>query len=238
MRVIGTIINAAGILLGGILGLKGSQLSQANQSLLKFGLGASTVFVGLRMTWISLHGSFTDIVRQMTIVLLALILGRLSGRLLRIQKSVNHLGQYAKELLAPRDGTRVANDGFIACSILFCFAPLAILGAVQDGLGGFYHALAIKAVMDGLATMAFASLFGTSVVFSLVPVLALEGTLTLLARWSRLFLESHGLVDPTLATSGMLVFCVALIIFEIKKIELWDYLPSLAFAPLLAYLWR
>jgi uncharacterized membrane protein YqgA involved in biofilm formation len=32
------------------------------------------------------------------------------------------------------------------------------------------------------------------------------------------------------------VFCVALVIFEIRKIELTDYLPSLVFAPLLT-LW-
>jgi len=36
----------------------------------------------------------------------------------------------------------------------------------------------------------------------------------------------------------MLVFCVALIILELKKVELADYLPSLLIAPLLTWLWR
>jgi uncharacterized membrane protein YqgA involved in biofilm formation len=35
-----------------------------------------------------------------------------------------------------------------------------------------------------------------------------------------------------------MVFCVALIILELKKVELADYLPSLAFAPLLAWMFR
>lgn len=239
LRVIGTLLNAGGILLGGILGLKGHQLSAQNQAILKLAIGVSTVFVGLRMTWISIGGTFAQMTRQMTIVLLALILGKITGRILHLQKGVNKIGQQAREIMnRPKPSPAPLADGFMTCSIVFCFAPLAFLGAVQDGLGGFYYALAIKAVMDGLATMAFATMFGWGVLLSIIPVLAVEGTLTLLSRLLKNFLESHALVDPIYATSGMLVFCVALIIFEIKKIELADYLPSLAFAPLIAYLWR
>jgi hypothetical protein len=60
----------------------------------------------------------------------------------------------------------------------------------------------------------------------------------LLARWAEPLLREQGLVDPVNAVGGLLVFCVALIILELKKIELTDYLPSLAFAPLITWLWR
>jgi uncharacterized membrane protein YqgA involved in biofilm formation len=50
-------------------------------------------------------------------------------------------------------------------------------------------------------------------------------------------LEPHRLVDPVNATAGLLIFCVALIIFEVRKIEVTDYLPSLVFAPLLTWWW-
>jgi uncharacterized membrane protein YqgA involved in biofilm formation len=47
------------------------------------------------------------------------------------------------------------------------------------------------------------------------------------------------LIDAINAADGLLVFCVAMIILELKKIEVADYLPSLAFAPLLTWwLWR
>jgi uncharacterized membrane protein YqgA involved in biofilm formation len=44
-------------------------------------------------------------------------------------------------------------------------------------------------------------------------------------------------VDPVNATAGLLIFCVALIIFEVRKIEVTAYLPSLVFAPLLTWWW-
>jgi uncharacterized membrane protein YqgA involved in biofilm formation len=51
-------------------------------------------------------------------------------------------------------------------------------------------------------------------------------------------LEAHDLVDSVNAPGGLLVFCVALVILELKRIELADYLPSLAFGPLLTWALR
>ena len=39
------------------------------------------------------------------------------------------------------------------------------------------------------------------------------------------------------AVGGLLVFCVAMVILELKRFELADYLPSLAVAPLVAWIW-
>jgi uncharacterized membrane protein YqgA involved in biofilm formation len=116
-------------------------------------------------------------------------------------------------------------------------APMAVLGAVQDGLDGHWQTLGIKSVMDGFATMAFVSTFGWGVILSAVPVLAYQGTLTLAAHLLTPLLQERALLDPVNATGGLLVFCVALIILELKKIELADYLPSLVYAPLLAWVW-
>ena len=173
-------------------------------------------------------------------ILLALMLGNLTGKLLRIQKSLNHLGQFAKGRItrATPANSRRFSEGFLTCSILFCLTPVGIIGSLQDGLSGNFKPLAIKAVMDGLATMALVTSFGWSALLSIVPVVAGQGTLTLLAHWAQPWLHKNALVDPLDATAGLLVFCVALIILDLKKIELADYLPSLVFAPLLAWLWR
>ncbi len=91
--------------------------------------------------------------------------------------------------------------------------------------------------MDGLAMLGFVPIFGWGSLLAALPVLAFQGTLTLLStRFLGPFLTTHGLMDSVNATGGLLVFCVGLVIFELKKIELADYLPSLAFAPLLAWL--
>ena len=118
---------------------------------------------------------------------------------------------------------------------MLCAAPLGIVGAVQDGLSGFYYALAIKAVMDGLAVMGFVAMFGWGTVLSSVPVLVFQGTISLVcARFLQPVLGA-ALIDSINATGGLLVFSVALIIFEVRKIEVTDYLPSLVVAPLLTW---
>ena len=245
--MIGTALNVAGILIGGLVGLaRRKPLSPARESFLKVALGAFTVFYGLRLTWISLNGSFPQILKQLLIAVLALMLGKVTGRLLRLQKMSNRLGRDARERIAaaqPADPRRLG-DGFNICAALFCAAPLAILGSVQDGLSGYYYPLAVKAVIDGLATMGFVSLFGWGVMLAALPVLAFEGTITLVcAQFLKPFLETHslithGLIDSVNAAGGLLVFCVALVILQLKRVELADYLPSLAFAPLLTWVLR
>jgi len=239
--MVATIINAAAILTGGVAGLTvKKQIPVVHQTALKILLGAFTVYVGLSATWQGLNGGFLHVLKQLTIVLLALMLGNLTGKLLHIQKSLNRLGQYAKQKIseATPSNRGLSSEGFVTCSILFCVTPVAVLGSLQDGLGDNFKTLAVKAVMDGLATMAFVGAFGWGAVLSVVPVVACQGTITLLARLAHPWLAKYALLDPVNAIAGLLVFCVALIIFELKKIELADYLPSLLFAPLLTWLWR
>ncbi len=242
MPMIGTALNVAGILIGGFVGLaRRKPLSPANESFFKVALGVCTVFYGLRLTWISVNGTFLQILKQFLIAVVALMLGKMTGRLLHLQKMSNHLGRQARERIVATkpDDPRRLSEGFKTCAALYCAAPLAILGSVQDGLSGYYYSLAVKAVMDGLATMGFISLFGWGVVLAALPVLAFQGTITLLCvQFLQPFLQAHHLVDSVNAAGGLMVFSVALVILELKKIELADYLPSLAFAPLLAWVWR
>ncbi len=238
--MIGTILNAAGILLGGLVGLIARKpLSPAAQQGLKAVLGVLTIFVGLKMTWTSLAGGSGSGLKQLVIVVLAMILGRLTGQLAGLQKLSNRLGQIAKEKMsaAGSGAKQRLSEGFIICTVLYCVGPMAILGAVQDGLAGQWQVLGLKAVIDGLATMAFVSTFGWSVMLSVVPLVAYQGTLTLGAMVLAPHLQPAWL-NSVNATSGLLVFSVALVMLGIKKVELADYLPSLAFAPLLTWVWR
>ena len=242
--MIGTILNAAGIVVGGLVGLSGRRsLSTANESFFKVTLAALTVFFGLRLTWLSFNGSFGHVLKQFMILMLSLSLGKVIGRFLRLQKLSNSLGRQARDRIAgasPGNPGRLS-EGFKTCTALFCAAPLGILGAVQEGLSSShdFYPLAVKAVIDGLATMGFAQLFGWGPLLSAVPVLALQGTVTLAcARFGEPFLTANGLVAPVNAVCGLLIFSVALVMLGLKRIELTDYLPSLAVAPLLTWLLR
>jgi uncharacterized membrane protein YqgA involved in biofilm formation len=239
--VIGTILNGAAILAGGTVGLTvAKEISPANQAFLKIALGVFTIYVGFSTTWSALNGSFGHVLKQLGIVALALVLGNLIGKLLHIQKSLNRLGKYAKERFSksdPKDQNRLS-EGFVTCTLLFCIGPMAVLGALQDGLSGNFKTLAIKSLMDGLATMAFTKTFGWGVMLSAIPVVAYQGTITLGAKALQPLLGDQALLDSINATGGLLIWCLALIILELKKVPVADYLPSLIFAPLLTWIWR
>ena len=49
-------------------------------------------------------------------------------------------------------------------------------------------------------------------------------------------LVEHSLVNSVNTTGGILIACVGLLIFELKKFSVTDYLPSLIYAPLLTWL--
>ena len=241
--MLGTYLNVGAVIAGGIAGLfVKKQLSANAQFYIKVALGGLTVYFGLHLTLLSVSGSIGHILKQLGIVLLSLVLGNVAGKLLRLQKASNRIGQLARERMATArpDNPQRFSDGFIVCALLFCAAPLGILGAIHNGLlPDYFYPLAIKAVMDGLATMTFAAMFGWGVTLSAVPVLVFQGTITLVcAKSLEPFLESRGLVDSVNATGGLLIFCVALLIFEVRKVHVTDYLPSLVFAPLLTWLLR
>ncbi|HEY2329848.1 MAG TPA: DUF554 family protein, partial [Verrucomicrobiae bacterium] len=129
----GAFLNAIGILLGALFGLaQRAPLSLRTQDYFRRALGAFTVFFGLRLVWLGDNGTFGSCVKQIFIALLAVLFGNWLGRLLRLQKISNRLGRFAGNRIAASQSKspQRAGDGFLACTILFCAAPLGLLGAV------------------------------------------------------------------------------------------------------------
>lgn len=240
-RVTGTFINTAAILVGGGLGLKAARwFSVTTQTRIKLGLAAFTLWTGLGMIWNGVGGSFGGVVKQLGIGMLALVLGNVVGTLLHLQDGLNRLGQYAKERIAaagPPDGNRFS-EGFVTCTLLFCVGPMAILGSLEDGTHGNYRLLAIKAALDGLAAMGFAATFGPGVLLAAVPVLAYQGTLTLAANALTTHLHEPALISSIRVAGGLVVLCIAVVILELRKVPLANYLPSLVLAPLFTHWWK
>jgi len=240
-HVTGAFLNALGILIGGLWGLAlRKPLSFRAQNFFRSALGAFSVFVGLRLVWLSVSGTFLSGLEQIFIAVLAIMIGHLLGKLLRLQKISNRLGHYANDLIASSaqpNAPRKIGDGFSACAVLFCAAPLGLLGAVTDGLSGYFYLLAVKAVMDGLAMMNFVKIFRWPSAMSAFPVFIFFGAIAFACqRYAAPFLDAHQLTDSINATAGLVACAVALVIFEVRKVELANYLPALAVAPLLAWL--
>jgi uncharacterized protein len=236
-RVLGAFINSGGILLGGVLALVLKKpISDAAQTRVKILLGAFTVAFGLRLTIASLNGTPWQVIRQFTIVLVSMSLGKLCGKLLRLQTLSNAVGRFATRKMATAN-TAQFDEGFQVASALFCAAPLSILASVEEGLLGFSKLFLVKAVMDGMGTLAFSAVFGWGVTLSAISVLAWQGAIIKFVALAEPSLRHHAqpLIDSILATDGLLVFSVSLIILQLKKVAVAEYLPSLILAPLLTY---
>jgi hypothetical protein len=252
----GAFLNALGILLGALFGLaRRAPLSARTQDFLRRALGAAAVFAGLRLVWLNVNGTVFSCAKQIFMALLAVMLGNWMGKLLRLQKISSRLGRFAANLISSAqkktgvvgqasslsDGqdarpTKSA-DGFTACAILFCAAPLGILGAVTDGLSGDFSLLAVKAVMDGLAMTGFVKMCGWFSALSAFPVYIFLGSITFAVQsFARPFLDSHHLACSVNIAAGLVACAIALVILEVRKVELANYLPALVVAPLLAWL--
>lgn len=236
--MIGTIINGICIIVGGIIGVFAANLVSAKaQGYIKLILAMATVFVATSMIWEGLGGGFLRSLGMIGIAALSLVIGNALGMALRLQKGLNQLGEIAKKHMARSgDGGSKFNEGFITCTILFCVGPMSIIGAIEDGLTGDYKTLAVKGAMDGLATIGFTAMFGWGCSVAVIPVVAYQGTITLFAKALKPLL-TEAMTDEVRVTGGFLVFSIVLVILDVRKVPLANYLPALVVAPLLAKWW-
>jgi hypothetical protein len=237
----GTIINIITVLIGGALGLLfGARLPERLKATVIAGLGLFTFAIGIQM--------FLKTENPL-IVLGALLTGALLGEWWRIEDGLQNLGRVLEERFirdasasapAASTSTNFAPKGefvrgFLTASLLFCVGPMTILGSIQDGLTGNYELLAVKSVLDGFASLAFASTLGVGVLFSTLVILVFQGGISLLAVQLNDLVTAPMLNEMT-ATGGVILMGLALSsLLEIKKIRTGNFLPALAVAPLIVW---
>jgi len=107
-------------------------------------------------------------------------------------------------------------EGFVTASLVFCVAPMTILGSIQDGLTGDYSLMAIKSLLDGFAALAFASSLGMGVLFSVLTILIYQGGLTLLAGLAQNALSDVMIAEMT-ATGGVMILAIGLLLLDVKR---------------------
>lgn len=204
----------------------GGQLSERLRQTVVAGMGMFTMAYALQM--------FLKTEAPL-IVLGALLIGAILGEWWRIEDRLASFGQWLEtRVLRSSSGTQSRFvRGFMAASLIFCVGPMAILGSIQDGLTGDYSTLAIKAVLDGFISIAFASSLGIGVIFSALPILLYQGAITLLAEQVQAIVTTPMMTEMT-ATGGIILMGVAISsLLELKKIRAGNFLPALVIAPLL-----
>src|SRR6266498_4981344 len=226
----GTIINITAIIGGSVIGLLfGAHLSDQLKSTLISGMGLFLIAMGFQM-FLKTENSL--------IVLGALIAGTLLGEWWRIEDGLHKLGTLLEHKFSREadDGSNKFVRGFLTASLLFCVGPIAILGSIQDGLTGDYKLLAVKSVLDGFASIAFASTLGIGVVFSTIILLVYQGGISLLAgQLNTIVMPS--MMNELTATGGVILLGLAFSnLLEIKKIRVANMLPGLLIAPLIVWI--
>lgn len=235
--MMGTVINVAAILIGGTIGLLfGARIPERVKSTVVSGMGLFTAVVGIQMFFKT---------ENALIVLGSILFGALLGEWWRIEDGLEALGRFLEKRFAaartddsinPENGQSRFVLGFLTASLLYCIGPMAILGSIQDGLTGNYQTLAIKSVLDGFASVAFASTLGVGVLFSIVPLAIYQGGISLLAGQFNAIVTPAMLSEMT-ATGGVILFGLAISrLLEIKQIRVGNYLPALAIAPLIVWM--
>jgi uncharacterized membrane protein YqgA involved in biofilm formation len=237
----GACLNAIGILLGALIGLaRETPFSLRTQLLFRNGIGAFNFFFGVRLVYLSIGGTFLHCLKETFTAMLAVVLGFWMGKLFRFQKMSNYLGRLAGNAIVAAQKTpgQNASDGFNACAILFCAAPLGLIGAVTDGLSDYFYLLAVKAVMDALAMTGFVRLFRWPSALSAVPVFVFFSAISMAVQIYVVPNLSPAGLNSVNAAAGLLACIVTIVIFEVRKVPLANYLPALAIAPLLTKLFN
>jgi uncharacterized membrane protein YqgA involved in biofilm formation len=244
----GTIINVATVIIGSLLGLLfGARLPERLRQTVIAGLGLFTAAVGFQM--------FLN-TKNPIIVVGSLLIGALLGEWWRVEDGLRNLGAFLEtrftggsrsspgagqqplnpdEKPHPKEGSRFIR-GFLTASLVYCVGPMAILGALQDGLTGDYQTLAIKSILDGFASLAFASSLGIGVMFSALPVLIYQGSISLLASQLSALVTEAMMAEMT-AVGGVLLVGISISsLLELKPIRVGNFLPALLIAPLIVAL--
>jgi uncharacterized membrane protein YqgA involved in biofilm formation len=234
----GTLLNAAAVLVGALIGmLVGDRLPQRTRETVVFGLGLVTLTVGI---------GNAQATGNIVIPLFSIALGALIGEALRLDLALERLGGFLQtrfgggEADAHSSQTAAAErrqrfiTGFVTTSLVFCVGPLTILGSIQDGMGlqiGFQQ-LVIKSVLDMFAAMAFAATFGVGVAFTTLTVLLIQGGLAILGSVAGQFMTDPMIAEMT-ATGGMVLIGLSVILMDLKRPRMANFLPALLIAPLI-----
>jgi uncharacterized protein len=231
MFLSGTLLNVATVLVGTGIGLViGSRMRPRMQESLVTGLGFFTILIAISMG----IRVFTDPAAQPgddLAVLAAVLVGVAIGELLRLHDGLEWLGGWFQRRLARSERPSRISEGFVTASLVFCVGPLTILGSLENGLTGDMRLLAIKSLLDGVASIAFAAALGPGVALSAITVFLVQGSIAGGAFLLRDVMDAPTILAIT-AAGGVILLGVALRLLDLKAVRVANFLPALLLAPL------
>lgn len=221
--MLGTIINALAIIIGGLMGtVLRSGIPEKYKETVINALGLAILLIGLKSAWET---------RNPLILISALVLGGIIGEMLALEDWLQKVGSSAEHVFGRLGGN--ISEAFVTATLVYCVGAMAIMGAIQSGLTGDNSTLFAKSMLDGVSSVLFASTLGAGVMLSAVPVFLYQGAITLSAGWVADWL-SLGMRAEMTAVGGLLIVAIGLNILDLKKTRVGNLLPAVLVAALLA----
>lgn len=218
----GTIINAAAVIAGSLIGLAiHSRLPKRVTEIAFQGIGLFTIFLGFTMSAKS---------NQLLIMIMSIVAGSILGELIDIEKHLERGSELIRRKIKTRE--EKFTDGFITSTLLFCVGSMAILGAIEEGLGGQPNLYYAKSILDGFSSIALAASLGIGVIFSVIPLILYQGSLTLLAGSLQSVL-TQAIITELTAVGGLLLIGLGINLLGIKNLKVINMLPALLIAAVL-----
>ncbi len=234
---LGTIVNSASIIVGGIIGCFAGKLFKSSmQDSLNKACGVSVLFIGIAgaMEGILEINDLKISSGKSMLVVLCLALGTIIGELIGIEKGFENFGAWLKEKTGNSKDVLFV-DGFVSASLTVSIGAMAIVGAIQDGLLGDCSTLLVKSVLDFIIIAVMASTSGKGTIFSFIPVFVFEGLITLLAKLVSPIMTDLAISYLSLIGS-ILIFCIGVNLVWGKKISVANMLPAVLLAIIAAYI--
>ena len=219
----GTLVNTGAVIAGSLIGMAaGKRLPERLKTILMQCLGLATILIGLQM-------ALTE--KDVIPTIGCLLIGAFTGEMLNIEAALERLGEWLKAKARSDSSTFV--EGFVTTSLLYVTGAMVIVGSIQDGTTGDATTLYIKSMLDGVASIAFASTLGIGVAFAALSVLFVQGALTLLAS-QLAFLQQPAVLGAITATGGLLIVAIGFNLLNMAKIRIGNLLPAVVYAALWA----
>ena len=225
---LGTLINTAAVLVGGLLGLRlKNGIAQKFEGILMQALGLATIFLGisgvLKYMLVLENGVFST--RGEMLLIFSLVIGSLLGQWLDIDSKMEMLGIKLKDAVRIKNDNRFV-EGFVTTSLIICVGAMAIVGAMQDGLSGDSSMLIAKSMLDFALVVILASAYGIGVVFSAIPLFLYQGAITVIAALFGAVI-SNTLIGELSFVGSALIFCVGVNLVREKTFKVANMLPAL-----------
>lgn len=227
MILTGTLVNVAGILLGGGVGLLLNRLLRQGvperfSDMVMKGIGLCTIYIAATGL---LDGS------KSLVTILSVVLGAILGEWLDLDGKIRSLSQALERRFSRAGKNGGFAQGFMAATLLFCVGTMAIKGSLDGGLQGDHATLYAKSVMDTISACIFSSTMGLGVLFSAVPVLLYQGAITLLASVAGPYLGDAVIAEMN-TVGSLLLLGLSLDLLGIVHLKLMNYIPAV-FLPIL-----